>query len=148
MSISDLLSLYLIPSGGYLGKLDSNSANGSRSFFCFWGCNMVPVPCSIIGPPRVRGHVPPDRKLSRSLLRFFLPWKERTNHEITFSQHKYRGNEIFCRSGFLTQLICGYDISILSMSKGLLESKHLTVSKSSIVWSVVHFHSKNTSEWK
>ena len=28
---------------GYFGKLDSNSASGSRSFLIFCGCNMVPV---------------------------------------------------------------------------------------------------------
>ena len=33
-----------LPSGGYLGKLANNSANGKRPFFIFWGCNMVPVP--------------------------------------------------------------------------------------------------------
>ena len=32
----------------------------------------LPVPCSMIGPPLVLGQVPPLRKLSRSLLRFFL----------------------------------------------------------------------------
>ena len=71
-----------LPSGGYLGTLESSSASGSRSFFIFWGCNMVPVPCSIIGPPRVLGQVPPERKLSRSLLRFFLAinWAIITTH--------------------------------------------------------------------
>ena len=32
----------------------------------------LPVPCSMIGPPLVLGQVPPLRKLSLSLLRFFL----------------------------------------------------------------------------
>ena len=95
-----------LPSGGYLGKLANNSANGKRPFFIFWGCNMVPVPkerknvnkqlimtrkkipeknfvnlpCSIMGPPRVRGQVPPLQKLSLcSLLRFFLPGIEKEN---------------------------------------------------------------------
>jgi hypothetical protein len=45
---------------------------------------MVPVPCSIIGPPLVRGHVPPLRKLSRSLLRFFLPKYIKVLESVSF----------------------------------------------------------------
>ena len=56
-----------------MGRFAKSSARGNLPFFIFCGCKIVPVPCSMIGPPRVRGHVPPLQKLSLSLLRFFLP---------------------------------------------------------------------------